>query len=66
VPWLNTGSSSRRKAYAALRRAITAMDIYHHQQEIRLDERPAARFDLPNSRDYHRHPSGMRRESGSY
>ena len=29
----------RKEAYAALKRAITAMDIYDHAQEIRLDER---------------------------
>jgi DNA-binding GntR family transcriptional regulator len=39
VPRLDTGTSFRKEAYAALKRAITAMDIYDHQQEIRLDER---------------------------
>jgi DNA-binding GntR family transcriptional regulator len=39
VPRLDTGSTFRREAYAALKRAITAMDIYDHPQEIRLDER---------------------------
>src|SRR5947208_7598535 len=36
---LNTGSTFRREAYAALKQAITAMDIYDHPEEIRLDER---------------------------
>jgi len=39
VPRLDTGTTFRREAYAALKRAITAMDIYDHAQEIRLDER---------------------------
>src|SRR5271167_3461560 len=39
VPRLDTSSSFRKEAYAALKRAITAMDIYDHPQEIRLDER---------------------------
>jgi DNA-binding GntR family transcriptional regulator len=39
VPRLDTGTSFRKEAYAALKRAITAMDIYDHPQEIRLDER---------------------------
>src|SRR5271167_1347805 len=39
VPRLDTGASFRREAYAALKRAICAMDIYDHAQEIRLDER---------------------------
>ncbi len=39
VPRLETGASFRDLAYAALKRAITAMDIYAHPQEIRLDER---------------------------
>ena len=39
VPRLDTGTSFRKEAYAALKRAITAMDIYDHAQEIRLDER---------------------------
>jgi DNA-binding GntR family transcriptional regulator len=39
VPRLDTGSTFRKEAYAALKRAITAMDIYDHQEEIRLDER---------------------------
>ncbi|HEX3860832.1 MAG TPA: GntR family transcriptional regulator [Stellaceae bacterium] len=39
VPRLDTGSTFRKEAYAALKRAITAMDIYDHAQEIRLDER---------------------------
>src|ERR1051326_8296199 len=39
VPRLDTGSTFRGLAYAALKRAITAMDIYDQPQEIRLDER---------------------------
>ena len=39
VPRLDTRTSFRDLAYAALKRAITAMDIYDHAQEIRLDER---------------------------
>ena len=39
VPRLDTGSSFAKEAYAALKRAITAMDIYGHAEEIRLDER---------------------------
>jgi DNA-binding GntR family transcriptional regulator len=36
---LDTGTTFRKEAYAALKRAITAMDIYDHTEEIRLDER---------------------------
>ena len=39
VPRLDTGSTFAKEAYAALKRAITAMDIYDHAEEIRLDER---------------------------
>lgn len=39
VPRLDTGTSFRKEAYTALKRAITAMDIYSHPEEIRLDER---------------------------
>ena len=39
VPRLDTGSSFAREAYVALKRAICAMDIYDHPQEVRLDER---------------------------
>ncbi|MGH7030731.1 MAG: GntR family transcriptional regulator, partial [Stellaceae bacterium] len=39
MPRLDTGTSFRQEAYAALKRAITAMDIYDHRREIRLDER---------------------------
>src|ERR1700756_4185908 len=39
VSRLDTSSSFAKEAYAALKRAITAMDIYDHAQEIRLDER---------------------------
>ena len=36
---LDEQPSYRDQAYAALKRAITAMDIYDHPEEIRLDER---------------------------
>ena len=39
VPRLDTSSSVAKEAYAALKRAITAMDIYDHPDEVRLDER---------------------------
>jgi DNA-binding GntR family transcriptional regulator len=39
VPRLDTSTSFAKEAYAALKRAICAMDIYGHAQEIRLDER---------------------------
>src|SRR5579885_2999927 len=39
VPRLDTGTTFAKEAYAALKRAITAMDIYDHREEIRLDER---------------------------
>jgi DNA-binding GntR family transcriptional regulator len=39
VPRLDTSTSFAKEAYAALKRAITAMDIYDHPHEIRLDER---------------------------
>src|SRR6266700_6785731 len=39
VPRLDTQSTFRDLAYAALKRAITAMDIYDRPDEIRLDER---------------------------
>src|SRR5713226_5718725 len=39
VPRLDTSTSFAKEAYAALKRAITAMDIYDHAGEIRLDER---------------------------
>jgi DNA-binding GntR family transcriptional regulator len=39
VPRLDTSTTFRKEAYAALKRAITAMDIYDHAHEIRLDER---------------------------
>jgi DNA-binding GntR family transcriptional regulator len=39
VPRLDTSASVAKEAYAALKRAITQMDIYDHAQEIRLDER---------------------------
>jgi DNA-binding GntR family transcriptional regulator len=39
MPRLDTSASFRDLAYAALKRAITAIDIYDHREEIRLDER---------------------------
>src|SRR5256885_1691995 len=39
VPRLDTSTSFAKEAYAALKRAITAMDIYDHAGELRLDER---------------------------
>jgi len=39
VPRLDTSSSFAKEAYSALKRAITAMDIYGHAGELRLDER---------------------------
>jgi DNA-binding GntR family transcriptional regulator len=39
VPRLDTSTSFAKEAYAALKRAIMAMDIYDHPEEIRLDER---------------------------
>ena len=49
IPRLATQSTFRDLAYAALKRAITAMDIYDHPEEIRLDER-ALSADLGVSR----------------
>ena len=39
MPRLDTSTGFRKEAYAALKRAICAMDIYDHAQEIRLGER---------------------------
>jgi DNA-binding GntR family transcriptional regulator len=39
VPRLDIGNSVAKEAYAALKRAIMAMDIYGYLHEIRLDER---------------------------
>jgi DNA-binding GntR family transcriptional regulator len=39
VPRLDTNTSFAKEAYVALKRAIIAMDIYDHPEEIRLDER---------------------------
>jgi DNA-binding GntR family transcriptional regulator len=39
VPRLDTSTSFAKEAYAALKRAITAIDIYGHPDEVRLDER---------------------------
>ncbi|HEV2301127.1 MAG TPA: GntR family transcriptional regulator, partial [Stellaceae bacterium] len=36
---LDAAVSFRDRAYSALKEAITAMDIYDHPQEVRLDER---------------------------
>src|SRR5215471_9121457 len=49
MPRIDTQSTFRDLAYAALKRAITAMDIYDHPEEIRLDER-ALSADLGVSR----------------
>ena len=39
VPRIDTGASIAKEAYSALKRAITAIDIYDHPREVRLDER---------------------------
>jgi DNA-binding GntR family transcriptional regulator len=39
VPRLDTSTSFAKEAYAALKRAITAIDVYDTRHEIRLDER---------------------------
>jgi DNA-binding GntR family transcriptional regulator len=39
MPRLDTGSTFAKEAYAALKRAITAIDIYDYAEEVRLDER---------------------------
>jgi DNA-binding GntR family transcriptional regulator len=39
IPRLDTNTSFAKEAYAALKRAITAIDIYNHPDEVRLDER---------------------------
>src|ERR1700758_1196467 len=49
MPRIDTQSTFRDLAYAALKRAITAMDIYDRPEEIRLDER-ALSADLGVSR----------------
>jgi len=49
IPRLDTGTTFRDLAYAALKRAITAIDIYDRPDEIRLDER-ALSADLGVSR----------------
>ena len=49
IPRLDTSTSFAKEAYAALKRAITAMDIYDHPDEVRLDERRLSR-DLGVSR----------------
>jgi DNA-binding GntR family transcriptional regulator len=36
---LDTGATFRTQVYHALKQAITEMDIYGHEEEIRLDER---------------------------
>ena len=38
IPRLDTSTSFAKEAYAALKRAITAIDIYDHPDEVRLDE----------------------------
>src|SRR5258706_14209015 len=49
VPRLDTSTSFAKEAYAALKRAITAIDIYDHPDEVRLDERRLSQ-DLGGSR----------------
>ena len=49
IPRLDTQSTFRDLAYAALKRAITAIDIYGTPEEVRLDER-ALSVDLGVSR----------------
>src|SRR5580704_410668 len=49
MPRLDTQSTFRDLAYAALKRAITAIDIYDRSDEVRLDER-ALSADLGVSR----------------
>ena len=49
IPRLDTGATFRDLAYAALKRAITAIDIYGRPDEVRLDER-ALSADLGVSR----------------
>jgi DNA-binding GntR family transcriptional regulator len=49
IPRLDAQSSYRDLAYAALKRAITAIDIYDQPDEVRLDER-ALSVDLGVSR----------------
>src|SRR3974377_2096388 len=39
---IDTASSFKHKAYAALKEAIVAMDIYRSRSDIRLDERKLA------------------------
>jgi DNA-binding GntR family transcriptional regulator len=39
MPRLDTSTSFAKEAYTALKRAITAIDIYDHPDEVRLDER---------------------------
>jgi DNA-binding GntR family transcriptional regulator len=39
---IDTNSSFKNKAYAALKNVIVAMDIYRNRQDIRLDERQLA------------------------
>jgi DNA-binding GntR family transcriptional regulator len=49
IPRLDTGTTFRDLAYTALKRAITAIDIYGRPDEVRLDER-ALSADLGVSR----------------
>jgi len=39
VPRLDTSTTFRKEDYVVPKRAIMAMDIYDHREEIRLDER---------------------------
>src|SRR3569832_466420 len=42
LPPIEESPSFKHKAYAALKNAIVAMDVYHSRDEIRLDERKLA------------------------
>jgi DNA-binding GntR family transcriptional regulator len=42
LPPIAESPSFKHKAYAALKNAIVAMDVYHSREEIRLDERKLA------------------------
>src|SRR3546814_14220178 len=43
VPLLEVPTSYKARVYAALKQAITEMDIYAHSSDIRLDERQLSR-----------------------
>ena len=65
VPRLDTSTSVAKEAYAALKRAITAIDIYDHAGEIRLDERRLSQ-DLGVSRTPIRASASSRRNSVAF